>query len=279
MTRQFCLLGEHLPHTMSPPIHTRLFELSGKDGEYGILELTKEQLSLQADKLKNYTGYNVTIPHKMNIIPFIDKLDKTAQRYGAVNCVHNENGISTGYNTDVFGFLRSLEAGGGVLGGKVLLVGCGGVGRMMAIEACLAESDLTIAVRESSIEATKAVKDDILSIKPDAKVNIVTLNDISGSFDLLINSTPVGMFPDVDNCPVDDDVIKNSKCVFDAIYNPAETLLLKKAKSFGNTTINGMAMLVWQAVVAHEIWDNVSYKQEDIDSLILEMQEYVEKVF
>lgn len=279
MTRQFCLLGEHLPHTMSPPIHTRLFELSGKDGEYGILELTKEQLSLQADKLKNYTGYNVTIPHKMNIIPFIDKLDKTAERYGAVNCVHNENGVSTGYNTDVFGFLRSLEAGGGTLGGKVLLVGCGGVGRMMAIEACLAESDLTIAVRESSLQTTEAVKDDILSLKPNAKVNIVTLNNIKGSFNLLINSTPVGMFPDVDKFPVDDDVIKNSECVFDAIYNPAETLLLKKAKSFGNKTINGMAMLVWQAVVAHEIWDNVSYNQEDIDSLILEMQEYVKKVF
>ncbi len=279
MTRQFCVLGESLPHTISPTIHQRLFDLSEKKGDYSILELTPEQLLTQVDFLKTFTGYNVTIPHKVKIIPFIDKLDASAERYGAINCVHNKDGISTGYNTDVFGFLRALESGGGNLGGKVLLLGCGGAGRMMAIEAALADSDLTIAVRESSMEKAQKVLEDILILKPDAKVTITSLNSIQGSYDLLINSTPVGMYPDTDKCPVSDEVIRNCKCVFDAIYNPTETLLLKKSIEFGGCTINGMAMLVWQAVAAHEIWDNASYSAEEIDLLITQMQEYVKRVF
>ena len=279
MMRQFCVLGESLPHTVSPTIHQRLFDLSGKKGDYSVLELTPEQLLTQADFLQSFAGYNVTIPHKINIIPFIDNLDDSAKCYGAVNCVHNENGISTGYNTDVFGFLRALESGGGKLGGKVLLLGCGGAGRMMAIEAVLAGSDLTIAVRESSKGKAQKVLEDILLLKPDAKVSIVPINSIQGKFDLMINSTPVGMYPDIDDCPVSDEVIRNSKCVFDAIYNPTETLLLKKSKSFGGNTINGMAMLVWQAVAAHEIWDKVSYTTEEINSLITQMQEYVKRVY
>ena len=279
MMRQFCVLGESLPHTISPTIHQRLFELSEKKGDYSILELTPDQLLTQADFLKSFTGYNITIPHKVKIIPFIDKLDTSAKRYGAINCVHNIDGISTGYNTDVVGFLRALESGGGSLGGKVLLLGCGGAGRMMAIEAALADSDLTIAVRESSMEKVQKVLEDILILKPDAKVTITSLNSIQGSFDLLINSTPVGMYPDTDNCPVSDEVIKNCKCVFDAIYNPTETSLLKKSKGFGGCTINGMAMLVWQAVAAHEIWDNASYTAEEIDKLITQMEKYVKRVF
>ncbi len=279
MTRQFCVLGESLPHTISPTIHQRLFDLSEKKGDYSILELTPEQLLTQVDFLKTFTGYNVTIPHKVKIIPFIDKLDASAERYGAINCVHNKDGISTGYNTDVFGFLRALESGGGNLGGKVLLLGCGGAGRMMAIEAALADSDLTIAVRESSMEKAQKDLEDILILKPDAKVTITSLNSIQGSYDLLINSTPAGMYPDTDKCPVSDDVIRNCKCVFDAIYNPTETLLLKKSIEFGGCTINGMAMLVWQAVAAHEIWDNASYSAEEIDILITQMQEYVKRVF
>lgn len=279
MMRQFCILGESLPHTISPTIHQRLFDLSEKKGDYCILELTPEQLLTQSDFLKSFTGYNVTIPHKVKIIPFIDNLDATAKRYGAINCVHNKDGISTGYNTDVFGFLCALKSGGGNLGGKVLLLGCGGAGRMMAIEAALANSELTIAVRESSMEKAQKVLEDILILKPDAKVTITSLNSIQGSFDLLVNSTPVGMYPDTDKCPVSDDVIRNCKCVFDAIYNPTETLLLKKSIEFGGCTINGMAMLVWQAVAAHEIWDNASYTAEEIDLLITQMQEYVKRVF
>lgn len=272
MSRKFSILGESLKHTMSPPIHKELFKLSNKTGDYSVLEIPPEKLSSQADYLKSLYGYNVTIPYKVGIIPLIDELDKTAKRYGAVNCVHTVNGISKGYNTDVFGFIRSLEAGGGKLGGEVLLIGCGGVGRMMAIEACLANSNLTIAVLENSIPKAEKTREDILALSPKSNVKIVTIDKINGHFDLLINATPVGMYPKSDACPVSDEVIRNVDCVFDAIYNPVETLLLQKAKTFGKTSIGGMAMLVWQAVIAHEIWDNAKYKEEDVNLIISKMQ-------
>jgi len=279
MSRKFCLLGESLKHTMSPPIHKRLFELSNKDADYSVCEIQREKLKSSINELNQLVGYNITIPHKVDIIPLINGLDESAHRYGAVNCVYNNNGVSKGYNTDVYGFLRSLEAGGGELGGDVLLLGSGGVGRMMAIEACLAGSNLTIAVLERSIPKAEKVIADIKKLSPDAKVSITTLDNINGHFDLLINSTPVGMYPNSESCPVSDEVIKNSHCIFDAIYNPVETVLIKKAKSFGKIAIGGMAMLVWQAVVAHEIWDNANYNESDIIEIISDMEAIVTRDF
>lgn len=279
MKRRYALLGGTLKHTMSPPIHSRLFELRGRDFEYEIVEASEEKLSDKAAYLNGLSGYNVTIPHKIGIIDYIDRLDKTAEKYHSVNCVDNKNGVLTGYNTDVDGFLRSLSANGGKLDGKVLLLGAGGVGRMMAIETCCAGGELTIAVLPDFIPQAEIVKKDILKICPDAKVEIVTFDDIHGSFDVMINATPVGMYPNCDACVVSDKVISSVDFVFDAIYNPRETLLIKKAKSMGITAVGGMAMLVWQAVSAHEIWDGDSYTNEEVQAIIDEMELRVEKDF
>lgn len=279
MKRRYALLGGTLKHTMSPPIHSRLFELRGRDFEYEIVEASEEKLSDKATYLNGLSGYNVTIPHKIGIIDYIDRLDKTAEKYHSVNCVNNKNGVLTGYNTDVDGFLRSLSANGGKLDGKVLLLGAGGVGRMMAIETCCAGGELTIAVLPDFIPQAEIVKKDILKICPDAKVEIVTFDAIHGSFDVMINATPVGMYPNCDACVVSDKVISSVDFVFDAIYNPRETLLIKKAKSLGITAVGGMAMLVWQAVSAHEIWDGDSYTNEEVQAIIDEMELRVEKDF
>lgn len=279
MKRRYALLGGTLKHTMSPPIHSRLFELRGRDFEYEIVEASEEKLSDKAAYLNGLSGYNVTIPHKIGIIDYIDRLDKTAEKYHSVNCVDNKNGVLTGYNTDVDGFLRSLSANGGKLDGKVLLLGAGGVGRMMAVETCCAGGELTIAVLPDFIPQAEIVKKDILKICPDAKVEIVTFDAIHGSFDVMINATPVGMYPNCDACVVSDKVISSVDFVFDAIYNPRETLLIKKAKSMGITAVGGMAMLVWQAVSAHEIWDGDSYTNEEVQAIIDEMELRVEKDF
>ena len=279
MKRRYALLGGTLKHTMSPPIHSRLFELRGRDFEYEIVEASEEKLSDKAAYLNGLSGYNVTIPHKIGIIDYIDRLDKTAEKYHSVNCVDNKNGVLTGYNTDVDGFLRSLSANGGKLDGKVLLLGAGGVGRMMAIETCCAGGELTMAVLPDFIPQAEIVKKDILKICPDANVEIVTFDAIHGSFDVMINATPVGMYPKCDECVVSDEIISRTNFVFDAIYNPRETLLIKKAKSMGITAVGGMAMLVWQAVSAHEIWDGDSYTNEEVQAIIDEMELRVEKDF
>lgn len=281
MSKQYALLGESLKHTMSPPIHKRLFELKGREFSYDIIELKADELEANKERLLSLTGMNITIPHKMGIIPYCDKIAESAKRYNSVNCIDNKNGVHTGYNTDCDGFLKTIAAMGISFSGEVLLIGCGGVGRMMAIEAALKGAKLGIAVLESDMPLADQVKKEILEMKADADINIILNTEIPTDkhYTLLMNATPVGMFPKVDACPVPDSVIEASGAVFDVIYNPRETQLLKKAKALGKVCAGGMAMLVYQAVSAHEIWDGDRYDEKDITALIHDMEEQVEKDF
>lgn len=274
---KYALLGYPLGHTMSPPIHKRLFELEGKDAEYEVCEIPPEQLAEKTGYLNSLCGYNITIPYKVDIIKYLDGLDDTAKRYNSVNCVVNKSGRNTGYNTDCSGFLRSLEAGGASLGGKVLQIGCGGVGRMMAIEAALHGADLTIVALPEFIPGAEAAAEEARKLAPKAKIKVITHDKISGEFDLLMNASPVGMYPKVDDCPVTEEVIKNCKCVFDVIYNPNTTKLMELAQKNDIKAIGGMAMLVWQAAVAHEIWSGARYRDEDIKVIIEDMKKELAK--
>ncbi len=274
---KYALLGYPLGHTMSPPIHKRLFELEGKAAEYEVCELPSEKLEEKAGYLNSLCGYNITIPYKVDIIKFLDGLDETAKRYNSVNCVVNRSGRTVGYNTDCSGFLRSLEAGGADLGGKVLQIGCGGVGRMMAIEAALHGADLTIVALPEFVPGAEAAAEEARTLAPNAKIKVITHDKISGEFDLLMNASPVGMYPKTEACPVTEDIIKSCKCVFDVIYNPNTTRLMELAQKNGIKTIGGMAMLVWQAAVAHEIWSGAKYRDEDIEVIIEDMKKELAK--
>ncbi len=281
MERKYALLGEKLGHSMSPPIHKELFELKNREFSYELTESKPEELEQTAAYLNSLAGYNITIPYKKDIIKYIDKLDSSAARYNSVNCVDIKNGVKVGYNTDCMGFLRSIEAMQVELNGKVLLIGCGGVGRMMAIEAALAGAELTIAVLESDLPLAVQARKDIIDMKHNAKVEIVlnTAIDTSKRYDLLMNATPVGMYPKTEACPVTDEVIAASGAVFDVIYNPGMTVLLKKAFEMGKKFSNGMSMLVWQAVKAHEIWDGDTYTDDEVEEIINMMQRKIDRDF
>ncbi|MGN0642683.1 MAG: shikimate dehydrogenase family protein [Huintestinicola sp.] len=267
---RYGLLGFPLGHTMSPPIHDRLFKLEGvTDYEYTLKEYLAEELDSKAEELMALDGFNVTIPHKVNIIKYLDGLGESAERYNSVNCVVNKNGVHTGYNTDCDGFLRSLEAAGGSLSGKVLLCGCGGAGRMAAIEALRHGAELTLSLRKGSEQKAEPVIEYAQSLGREVKV--VNPENITGSFDILVNATPVGMFPHVDGCPVSEEVIKRCGFVFDIVYNPEVTKLMAAARSHGIKAVGGMAMLVWQAAVAHELWTGARYRDEDIEEIISQM--------
>ncbi|WP_040196158.1 shikimate dehydrogenase family protein [Candidatus Soleaferrea massiliensis] len=271
--RQFAITGYPLVHSMSAPIHERLFALSGRKGVYQVLEIPSGELDQRIAQLKALCGFNVTIPHKCAIIPHLSRLDEKAKLYGAVNVVHHDAQGWTGYNTDVDGFTRSIVENGIPLDSRICVMGAGGAGRMACIELALQGAGLTIAVRdrESSIQEADKLKGYILSLKPDASVRVTTLGGIDGVYDLLVNTTPVGMYPKVDASPVDASILKNCGAVFDIVYNPSVTLLMRQAQEAGCKVIGGMSMLVWQAVAAHEIWDGVRYRTGDINSLIEEM--------
>lgn len=275
--QKYTLIGYPLGHSMSPMIHERLFAAKNREASYDLTEISPEELSAKAQALKEFKGFNVTIPHKQSIIPFLDEIGGSAKRYNAVNCVVNENGRLIGYNTDCDGFTDSVKDF--PMDGKVLLIGCGGVGRMMAVEAVLHGADLTIGIRPSSTEKAAALTKEILEMKPDAKVRTVLTADIDESFDVILNSSPVGMYPQTDACPVSDSLIEKCSYVYDVIYNPVETVLVKKAKAMGKTAVGGCAMLVLQAVKAHELWDGDLYTEEQVQNIIDELEKRIRSDF
>jgi len=267
MLNKFSVIGHPLGHTMSPFIHTRLFEISGMQVDYSVQDIRPCDLESKMELLKTLSGFNITIPHKQTIIPFLDCLDESAIRYSAVNCVSMADGKSTGYNTDAFGFLSALKSGGLGLKGNVLIAGCGGVARTMAKEAVLAGCHVTLGVIPRSMAVAESLCAELNSVCEDSCC-IQILDMIKGSFDLAVNATPVGMYPNVGAMPLTTNQLKHCGSVFDAVYNPYETLLLKTAKELGIKATGGMSMLVWQAAAAHKYWYNAEFNTADIEKLI-----------
>lgn len=268
MQKKYAVIGHPIGHTMSPFIHKRLFELSDVDASYGVIDIKPEALANEYEKtLKKLDGYNITIPHKSAIIPFLDRIDEKADMYGSVNTVANSDGKAAGYTTDPDGFLKALEYAHIPLSGRVVILGCGGVARTMAYEALLKNAELEFAVRGKSISKVKKLIDEINSKLDNPKVSFCEINELSGDINTLINATPVGMSPNSEFMPVNEIQLKNCANVFDAVYNPLDTLLVKTAKANGSNAESGMSMLVWQAVVAHYHWDKSVYDEKDIEKL------------
>ncbi|WP_028517136.1 shikimate dehydrogenase family protein [Ruminococcus flavefaciens] len=274
---KFALIGHPLGHSMSPLIHEKLFALSGLDDtSYELIDIAPEDMANSRGLLESLRGLNVTIPHKQAVIPLLDELAESALRYNSVNCISNKDGKLTGYNTDCDGFLRSAEKL--PIGGNVAILGCGGVGRMIAIEVARHGGNITLAVIPQDFKNAQLLMAEIMSKCSGASIKIVEISALEGSFDLLINATPVGMYPKADACAVSDKVIENSGSVFDVIYNPIETLLMKKARALGKTAVGGASMLVYQAVKAHEIWYGGQFAAEDIAKIITDVENAVESM-
>lgn len=274
---KFALIGHPLGHSMSPLIHEKLFALSGlADTSYELIDIAPDDMANSRGTLEALRGLNVTIPHKQAVIALVDELGESAQRYNSVNCINNDNGKLIGYNTDCDGFLRSAEQL--PIGGNVAILGCGGVGRMIAIEVARHGGTITLAVIPQDVKNAQILMAEILAKCSGASVRIADISTLDGSYDLLINATPVGMYPKVDACAVSDTIIENSGSVFDVIYNPKETLLMKKARALGKTAVGGASMLVYQAVKAHEIWYGGSFRTEDITKIITDVENAVDSM-
>lgn len=265
---QFGLLGHPLGHSLSAPLHRRLFKLRGVAGGYRLLDTAPEDFEAALPALRALGGFNVTIPYKQRIIPCLDSLSEKARVYGAVNTVENRGGKWVGHNTDAEGFLRALGAADIPLSGRVLLCGAGGAASMMAFEAAAHGCRLIVAARDR--EKAAALCQRVAERFPAADTSPAALAQVQtlpGDFDLILNATPVGMFPRPEGCPVSAAVVRRAKAVFDAVYNPAETVLLREAAAAGAKTQGGLPMLVWQAAAAQEIWSGFAFDPGDIARL------------
>lgn len=283
---RFAVIGHPIGHTMSPFIHTRLFSLSGLSPAYSVLDVPV--LADAVTALRQLNGFNITIPHKTAILPFLDEVSEKALCFGSVNTVKNENGRLCGYTTDGIGCLKALGRAGLDFSGRVLLLGNGGAARAIAFEAVLTASTpiLDLAVRPASLEKAEALKGELLALcnkllKP-AQIRVLSYDALEKEeyfYDLLLNTTSVGMYPNANAAPVGESVLSRCSAVFDAVYNPGETALLRLAKSLGTHTIGGMGMLVCQAAAAHEIWYGAKFDDSAIEQLILDAQRETTRLF
>lgn len=199
---------------MSPFIHTRLFSLCGEKADYRVKDIPVEELSSAIPLLRQLNGFNITIPHKQAIIPFLDACDKKASEFGSVNTVIIQGGRMTGYTTDGEGFRRALEASGAGLNGKAVVLGAGGAARAIVFELAHAGGCITVATRKHSISAAETLCADVRSKVPGAHINHCLISELDGTRDLLINATPAGMYPNSESCAAPEELIENSDCVF-----------------------------------------------------------------
>lgn len=263
-TARYAVLGSSLPHTWSPFIHNSLFMAAELDAIYLPVTVPEEKLGSVTDVFRScFSGFNVTIPYKERIIPYLDDVDDAVKACGAVNTVDIRDGRMIGHITDGLGMLRAIEECGIVTEGiDVLILGGGGAARVAGYEFLSRGGNVMFAVR--SMEKGERLANELAETQSDGRTRIHSclLTDIIGAHDILINCTPVGMYPNTDAMPVSEKVISRCAAVFDAVYNPRKTQLLACAEQRGIPCVEGLGMLFYQAVEAQKLWLGSSIASE-----------------
>jgi len=281
--KKLFLIGKSLKHSISPFIHNKILSELGIDAVYSNVELSdfvklKEFVEM-VRKDKDVIGFNITIPYKEDILGFCDEVSEDVRIIKAANTVKKEDGKLLAYNTDWIGFKRSLEdIGVDVKDKKILVLGSGG-----AAKACIyglyrmGTKEVFVANRTyEKVESVKSLFEDILKIFP-----VEWLKKYDFKYDIIINTTSVGMFPNIENSPFDfgDYATEMPVFVYDIIYNPLKTTFLKEAEKRGIKTGNGLKMLVYQAVEAEKIWfSGIDIASNLIAEILNECERKVAKV-
>ncbi|MGM0509485.1 MAG: shikimate dehydrogenase [Fusobacteriota bacterium] len=264
-TKLICLLGHPVEHSKSPIFQNNSLEKEGINAKYMAFDVNPENLEEAIKGLKSlgFKGGNVTIPHKEEVMKYVDEVTQEARIIGAVNTLYWKNGKLIGDNTDGRGFILSLMEDGKIdpMGKKVLVLGAGGASKAITVKL-LTEGVEDIYIYDidqnrlnSLCERLKELRD-VVNI--DVNINILSeknLNEIASKVDLIVNCTPIGLNKS-DPELLDDSVFNENQVVFDLIYNPSRTKLLKKASKKGAHIINGAGMLAYQGALSFEKWLN-----------------------
>jgi shikimate dehydrogenase len=273
MEKKFGLIGENLKHTYSPFIHDRILDKLNIKGQYGVYEVKRTNLKYVVSGLKalGFSGVNVTIPYKVDIIDYLDLLNEEAAKIGAVNVIKiSEDNSAIGYNTDYYGFGMMLRKYNIEIKDKnILILGTGGASR--AVVQYLKDNfagNITIVSRNIETARLKYEGYDVIEYQ-----DISEVSDCS----IIINTTPVGMYPDVNESAIEMKFLKNFKYAIDLVYNPTKTLFLKEAEKEGLITLNGLYMLVAQAVKSQEIWNEINIKENILDSVVRDLHIEIDK--
>ena len=264
MKKWYAVIGDPIAHSLSPFMHDTWFQHHGIDAGYIPIHVEPENLEKAFDSLKllGVSGFNITLPHKQSIIPFLDRLDDTALKMNAVNTVVYDGQEYIGFNTDGDGFVRSLLRHPVDTDKKVLVIGAGGAARGIVHALKRAQfSDVTITNR------TYRRAEELAEATGSAAVSIKEAEDSLADFGTVIQTTSVGLAPD-DALPLALDRLKEESVVADIIYNPLTTPFLQKAEEKNCTIVNGVGMFVYQGAIAFEKWTDVEPDTEKMIELI-----------
>ena len=236
--KHFALIGYPLGHSLSAAYFTEKFSREGIEADYSLLEVERAEEVLP--HCAELSGFNVTIPHKQAIIPLLAELSEEAKAIGAVNCVKISSQGLIGYNTDVIGIRKSLE-GVKLEGAKALVLGTGGASK--AVQYVLREGGAEVAVVSRSQGAADLTYENLHE-------------ELIASCDIIVNTTPLGMFPNVENAPeIPYSALSSKQTLFDCVYNPRITKFLRLGAEQGAHTIDGLTMFYAQAEASWEIWN------------------------
>jgi 3-dehydroquinate dehydratase/shikimate dehydrogenase len=267
-TKLYGIIGNPVSHSMSPAIHNASFTEKGLNNVYVPLKVSNIGTFIKEYRKMDFQGFSVTIPHKESVLPFLDDLDHTARKIGAINTIVNRNGKLTGYNTDCMAAVMALdnslrETGSTLNNKKVSIIGAGGVARAIAFG--LKEKGCDITIYNRTIERAEKLSNDV-------KCRFERFEEINKlDSDILINTTPIGMFPKTGETPVPENVLKEGMVVFDAVYNPIETKLLQDARERGCHTVNGLTMFINQAAEQFRLWTNIDPPIELMNKVVREI--------
>ena len=255
MAKSFAVIGDPIDHSLSPNIHSAAFRELNLDSSYIGYRIPKGELEGGVEGLKKIkiNGFNVTIPHKIEMMKYLDKMDESCSIIGAVNTVVNNEGVLKGYNTDMDGFLEPLKKRNiTIQNSKVLLIGAGGAAR--AIVAGIAkEKAASIDIANRTIEKANNLSEFARKLGLSASVKkIESIDTATENYDIIINATSIGLKDEPS--PISFEGINEKTVVYDIVYAPMNTDFIKKAKAKNAIIIYGYEMLLGQAIRAFEIW-------------------------
>lgn len=268
-TKLIGLLGYPLGHSLSPLMQNAAFESLNLDMIYIPIEVSPENLEtvVRGMAKMNFEGFNVTIPHKIEIMKHLDEIDEYAKCIGAVNTVAVNDGKMKGYNTDGIGFLKSFEESTGtkINGKNVFILGSGGAARAISITLAMNGANkiyICNRTHEKAVSLSEDINKQSGSMSMAVKHEYYEMKKAIAECNVLVNTTSVGMSPDIDASPLDKALLDSSLTVCDAVYNPRKTRLLKDAEIAGCKTVEGLKMLVNQGAAAFEIWTGIKSPAE-----------------
>jgi len=276
-TKIIGIIGKNIENSLSPLIHNQIIFKYSLNFCYLPFKVTENDLSqaIQGVRTLSIKGVNVTFPYKEKVIEFLDKVEESARRIGAVNTIVNNKGILTGYNTDVIGFKKSLQEDGKftIKKKKAVILGAGGAARGV-IYTLLEEGIEEISIFNRTLKKAKKIKQNLLPFFPRSNINIFPLEkerlkDKIEEAHLLVNATSLGMPPKIDNTPLPDEKLFHPNLlVYDLIYHPAKTLFLRQAERAGAKIINGLPMLVYQGIESFHLWTGLKPEGKEVLKMI-----------